>query len=108
MCGGGLVTADDLERVDAEEGGRGGIGDLARGGMEDEVEEDGDEGKTFDMSGRVLRRAEDVGIVRRSAAGFGFGVEGRVGGTSYRSSPCIRLVECVCEFFARDAAVGAS
>ena len=47
-----------------------------------------------------------VGMVRRSAAGLEDGVEGRVGGT-LNSSPCIRLVEFLCDL-ARDAAVGAS
>ena len=46
-----------------------------------------------------------VGRVRRIAAGFDEGVEGRVGGTT-RSAECSRLVEFVCAL-AREDAVGA-
>lgn len=63
------------------------------------------EGKMEESEGRDFIRI-DVGIVKRSATGLDEGVDGRVGGTIY-SSPCIRLVELVCDF-ARDAAVGIS
>lgn len=62
-------------------------------------------GKTEDRAGRDFIRIE-VGIVKRSAAGFEEGVDGLVGGT-IKSRPWIRLVELVCDF-AREAAVGAS
>lgn len=62
-------------------------------------------GNTEDREGLDFTRNE-VGIVRRKAAEFDEGVDGRVGGT-IKSSVCIRLVELVCDL-ARDAAVGAS
>jgi hypothetical protein len=62
-------------------------------------------GKMEDRAGRDFIRIE-VGIVKRSAAGFDEGVDGLAGGTM-KSSPWIRLVELVCDF-AREAAVGAS
>jgi hypothetical protein len=63
------------------------------------------EGNTEESEGRDFIRI-DAGIVRRNATGLEEGVEGRVGGTMC-SSPCIRLVELVCDF-AREAAVGTS
>jgi len=57
------------------DGGRGRTGEIARG-----VAEDGGGGKTDEIEGRDLRRADDVGMVNRSAAGLEDGVEGRVGG----------------------------
>ena len=56
-----------------EEGGRGINGELDLDG--------GRLGKTADTGGRAFSREEDVGIVRRRAAGLEEGVEGRVGGT---------------------------
>lgn len=49
-----------------------------------------------------MRRDEEVGMVRRRAAGLEEGVEGRVGGTRY-SKPWARLV--VCDFAREDAVV---
>ena len=39
------------------------------------------EAKTPDIGGRAFNRDDEVGIVRRRAAGLEEGVEGRVGGT---------------------------
>jgi hypothetical protein len=61
----------------SEDGGRGGIGELARGVTEDEDEG----GKTDEIGGRAFRREDDVGMVNRRAAGFADGVDGRAGGT---------------------------
>ena len=60
----------------------------------------------MDIGVRDFIRDDDVGIVRRSAAGLDDGVEGRVGGTWY-SKPWSRLVVAVCTF-ALDDAVGVS
>ena len=65
----------DRECKLTDDGGRGGIGEVARGVAED------DGGKTDEIGGRAFRREEDVGMVSRSATGFADGVEGRVGGT---------------------------
>lgn len=62
-------------------------------------------GKTEEIGGRDLRRAIDVGIVSRNAAGLDDGVEGRVGGTCVSIEP-IRPVEFEC-VRARDEAVAA-
>ena len=77
-----------------EEGGRGISGEFDLDG--------GRLGKTADTGGRALRRDEEVGMVRRRAAGLEEGVEGRVGGTRY-SKPWARLV--VCDFAREDAVV---
>jgi hypothetical protein len=69
------LPVPERDRKLSEDGGRGGIGEVARGVAEDEG------GKTDEIEGRVLRREDVVGIVSRSAAGFEDGVEGRVGGT---------------------------
>lgn len=76
-----------------EEGGRGISGefDLDGGRLE----------KTADTGGRDFSRDEEVGMVRRRAAGLEEGVEGRVGGTRC-SKPWARLVVCD---FAREEAV---
>ena len=58
-----------------DDGGRGGIGEVARGVAP------ADGGKTDEIEGRAFKREEEVGIVRRSAAGLEDGVDGRVGGT---------------------------
>ena len=64
--------------IEVAEGGRGGgSGDC------DRVTEG--EGKTEVIGVRDFMRDEDVGMVRRRAAGFDDGVEGRVGGTLYSS-----------------------
>jgi hypothetical protein len=94
-------------RNDKVEGGRVSIGDVARcedWGAGRAVAVTG-VGKMEDRAGRDFIRIE-VGIVKRNAAGFDEGVDGLAGGTM-KSSPCIRLVELVCDF-AREAAVGAS
>ena len=49
-------------------------------------------GKIDEIGALDFRREEDVGMVRRSAAGFDEGVVGRVGGT-LSSRAEIRLVE---------------
>lgn len=67
------LPVPERERKLSEDGGRGGIGEVARGVADDEG------GKTDEIEGRAFRR--DVGMVNRSAAGFEDGVEGRVGGT---------------------------
>jgi len=54
----------------SDDGGRGGMGEVARGVAVDEG------GKTDEIEGRALRREDDVGMVRRSAAGLEDGVEG--------------------------------
>jgi len=64
----------DRECKLSDDGGRGGIGEVARG----VAAVDG--GKTDEIGGRAFRR-DEVGIVRRSAAGLEDGVDGRVGGT---------------------------
>jgi hypothetical protein len=69
------LPVPERERKLSEDGGRGGIGEVARGVAEEEP------GKTDEIEGRDLRREDDVGMVNRSAAGFEDGVEGRVGGT---------------------------
>lgn len=69
------LPVPERERKLSEDGGRGITGEIARG-----VAEDGGGGKTDEIEGRDLRRADDVGIVNRSAAGLEDGVEGRVGG----------------------------
>jgi hypothetical protein len=69
------LPVPERERKLSEDGGRGGMGEVARGVTEDEG------GKTDDIEGRAFRREDDVGIVNRSAAGFEDGVGGRVGGT---------------------------
>jgi hypothetical protein len=69
------LPVPDRERKLSEDGGRGGMGDVARGVADDEG------GKTDEIEGRAFRRRVDVGIVNRSAAGFEDGVDGRVGGT---------------------------
>ena len=79
-----------------EEGGRGISGEFDLDG--------GRLGKRADTGGRAFSRDEEVGMVRRSAAGLEEGVEGRVGGTRY-SIPCARLVVCD---FAREEAVAVS
>lgn len=56
-----------------EEGGRGISGEFDLDG--------GRLGKTVDTGGRVFNRDEEVGMVKRRAAGFEEGVEGLVGGT---------------------------
>jgi hypothetical protein len=65
----------DRERRLSDDGGRGRLGEVARGVAEEEG------GKTVDIGGRAFRREDDVGMVSRSATGFADGVEGRVGGT---------------------------
>ena len=82
--------------IDREEGGRGISGEFDLEG--------GRLGKTVDTGGRTFSRDEEVGMVRRRAAGLEEGVEGRVGGTRY-SKPWARLVVCD---FAREEAVVAS
>lgn len=91
---------------DSEDGGLGTDGEIARGVADAEgaAVETG-EGKTERIEGRDLSRMV-VGSVRRMAAGFDDGVEGRVGGTTY-SRPRMRLVDAVW-LLAREAAVGAS
>lgn len=91
-------------RSEDVDGGRGGIGEVARcvGWGEGLGEEPGN---TEAKEGLAFTRNE-VGIVNRKAAGFDEGVDGRAGGT-VKSSVCSRLVEPVCDL-ARDAAVGAS
>lgn len=69
------LPVPDRERRLSEDGGRGGMGEVARGVAEDEG------GKTDEIGARTFRREDDVGIVNRSAAGFEDGVDGRVGGT---------------------------
>jgi hypothetical protein len=69
------LPVPERERKLSEDGGRGRTGEIARG-----VAEDGGGGKTDEIEGRDLRRADDVGMVNRSAAGLEDGVEGRVGG----------------------------
>lgn len=81
---------------DKEEGGRGISGEFDLDG--------GRLGKTADTGGRAFSREEEVGIVRRRAAGLEEGVEGRVGGTKY-SKPWARLAVCD---FAREEAVAVS
>ena len=94
-------TCPSRDFVEEAEGGRGGgRGDCERGttvlvGV----------GKTEEMGVRDFIREDEVGMVRRSAAGFEDGVEGRVGGTLY-SRPWIRLAELACTL-AREEAVGA-
>ena len=90
----------DRECKLSDDGGRGGIGDVARG----VAAVDGE--KTDEIEGRAFKRVDEDGIVRRSAAGLEDGVDGRVGGTLY-SRPRILLVELVC-VLAREDAVGAS
>jgi hypothetical protein len=58
----------------SDDGGRGSVGEVARG-----VAEEG--GKTAEIGARAFKREDDVGMVNRSAAGFEDGVLGRVGGT---------------------------
>lgn len=65
----------DRECKLSDDGGRGGIGEVARG-----VAADDGGGKTDEIEGRDLKRVDDVGIVRRNAA-VEDGVGGRVGGT---------------------------
>lgn len=79
-----------------EEGGRGIRGEFDLDG--------GRFGKTADTGGRAFSRDEEVGKVRRRAAGLEEGVEGLVGGTRW-SKPWERLVVCD---FARDDAVADS
>jgi hypothetical protein len=79
-----------------EEGGRGISGEFDLDG--------GRLGKTADTGGRAFNRDEEVGMVRRRAAGLEEGVEGRVGGTRY-SKPWAR--PAVCDL-AREEAVAAS
>ena len=69
------LPVPDRERKLSEDGGRGGMGDVARGVADDEG------GKTDEIGARAFRRKVDVGIVNRSAAGFEDGVDGRAGGT---------------------------
>jgi hypothetical protein len=69
------LPVPDRERKLSEDGGRGGMGDAARGVADDEG------AKTDEIEGRAFRRKEDVGMVNRNAAGFEDGVDGRVGGT---------------------------
>jgi hypothetical protein len=69
------LVVPDRERKLSVDGGRGRLGEVARGVAED------DGGKTEEMGVRAFRREDDVGMVSRSAAGFEDGVEGRVGGT---------------------------
>lgn len=84
------------------EGGRGNNGDVARS-VGDGALSDGGAPNTAERAGRDLSR-DWVGMVRRSAAGFDDGVEGRVGGTL---KSIILLVEFLW-VLARDAAVGSS
>jgi hypothetical protein len=65
----------DRECKLSDDGGRGGIGEVARGVADEEG------GKTDEIAGRAFKREDDVGMVSRSATGFEDGVEGRVGGT---------------------------
>lgn len=59
--------------IEVEEGGR---------EMSGEFDLDGGRlGKTAETGGRAFSRDEEVGMVRRRAAGLEEGVEGRVGGT---------------------------
>ena len=59
----------------SDDGGRGSVGELARGVAEEEG------GKTAEIGARAFKREDDVGIVNRNATGFEDGVVGRVGGT---------------------------
>lgn len=59
----------------SDDGGRGRLGEVARGVAEDEG------GKTDEMGARAFKREDDVGMVNRNAAGFKDGVDGGVGGT---------------------------
>lgn len=108
MAGGGVGTgggaafaAREAARRDILEGGRGGSGDVDR--REAESLASGCSANTWERAGRDLSR-DCVGIVRRRAAVFADGVEGRVGGTL---KSWIRLVELLCDF-ALEAAVGSS
>lgn len=71
-------------RSEVVEGGRGGTGEVERCGIWGcaiaRVLAGEGPGKTEDRAGRDFIRI-DVGIVRRNAAGFDDGVDGRVGGT---------------------------
>jgi hypothetical protein len=69
-----LVPGRECELSD--DGGRGRLGEAARGVAEEEG------GKTDEMGVRAFKREDDVGMVNRSATGFEDGVVGRVGGTS--------------------------
>lgn len=95
-----------LARRDRLEGGRGGMGDVARVKGVLVAGDGGGGANTVDNAGRDFVR-DAVGMVRRRAAGLDEGVDGRVGGTVY-SGACIRLVDEFLWVFAREAAVGVS
>lgn len=99
-----LGPAAAFDRKDVEDGGRDGTG---TGTGDDRPFPVFDEpGKTDVIGVLALRREDDVGIVRRNAAGFDDGVDGRAGGTTY-SDERMRPVELLC-VLAREAAVAPS